>query len=546
MKLYKPIDGLLEPQTSRGRPWVWALVVVALVAAVVAVIALTTGDDLSAQSAAEPVAPAASTVLAGLASDAPPVPDPDDPAIQLPVPTEPAGDQAPEQVAGGPDAAPAPQEEAVDPEAPQDAVAAVDPEVPDRKLAAPQERPADDEVATAPKAPAVKSGQVLPGKGGTFEGKIAAGQSLYVALAGRKFSAKQITPAINALAKKVDFRKTRPGHRWSVTYDETGRITQLEYQPGAETVHLAVYKPGKGYEVRQRRVPVETRVYSVGGTVRSSVYKALRDLGEDHSVIRDFIDVFQYDIDFAAESKPGDTFRLAYEKVYVDGKFLRNGRLLAAEYVGKKKSMRGYLNDETGAYFEGNGQSLRRMFLKNPVPFSRITSQFGKRFHPVLKKWAQHNGVDYAAPHGTEIHAIAGGVVTFAGKKGANGNLVGIKHPNGMTSYYAHQSRFAKGLAVGDKVKQGQLIGYVGSTGRSTGPHLHLAIRTGAGFIDPLSVKSTRGAQLQKGALVRFRINVRKFNKALDGAKIQPPSNAPPEPDPVGGDDELVGTDGDD
>jgi murein DD-endopeptidase MepM/ murein hydrolase activator NlpD len=527
MKLYKPIDGLLEPRARRGRPWAWALAVVALVAGVVAIVAFTGGGDEEDDGPAAPAAPRASSVLAGLEAEPPPIPlEPAPGAVPTPV----------VQPAPVPSPTPEPAAPVLVAKEPVEAEAKAAPEA-DKPVDAAPERKLLDPIAAAKTPPKVKSGQVLPGKAGSFEGKIASGQSLYLALSGRAFSAKQITPAINALGKKVDFRKTRPGHRWAVQYNETGRITQLDYQPGAETVHYVVFKPGKGYEVKQRRVPVETRIHAIGGTVRSSVYKALRDMGEDHGVIRTFIDVFQYDIDFAAESKPGDTFRLAYEKVYVDGKFLRNGRLLAAEYVGKGKSLRGYYAEEHGAYFEKSGQSLRRMFLKNPVPFSRITSKFGKRFHPVLKKWAQHNGVDYAAPRGTEIHAIAGGTVTFAGKKGANGNLIAIKHPNAMTSYYSHQSRFAKGLKVGNKVKQGQLIGYVGSTGRSTGPHLHLAIRTGAGFIDPLSVKSTRGMQLQKGSLVRFRAHVRKLDKKLNGTKISPPSKAPPEPEPVGGDD---------
>lgn len=545
MKLYKPIDGLLEPRAPKGRPWVWAIVVIVLVAGAVGIIASLGGNDDESE-VTEPAVPQPSAVLAGLETEPPPLPIATDPVpskpipVPTPAPSAEVADKAPAPKAAlQPDAGETAPERKLDPAKAGDAPAAAEANANKGK---PEDKaPA---AAAAPKAPAVKAGQVLPGKGGKFDGKIGNGQSLYLALAARRFSAKQITPAINALAKKVDFRRTRPGDRWSVTYDETGQITKLEYQPGAETVHFAVFKPGKGYEVRQRKVPVETRVYTVGGTVRSSVYKALRDLGEDHGVIREFIDVFQYDFDFAAESKPGDTFRLAYEKVYVDGKFLRNGRLLAAEYVGKKKSLRGYYAEENGGYFEKSGQSLRRMFLKNPVPFSRITSKFGKRFHPVLKKWAQHNGVDYAAPTGTEIHAIAGGTVTFAGRKGANGNLIALRHPNGMTSYYAHQSRFAKGLKVGDKVRQGQLIGYVGSTGRSTGPHLHLAIRTNKGFIDPLSVKSTRGAQLQKGALVRFRSKVRKWDKALNSTKIQGPSKSAPEPEPVGGDD-LVAAEGD-
>ena len=271
--------------------------------------------------------------------------------------------------------------------------------------------------------------------------------------------------------------------------------------------------------------------------MRGSVYKALRDLGESPAIIRQFINVFQYDFEFAGDSKPGDTFRLAYEQVFVDGKFVRSGRIVAAEYAGKKKTLRAYWSEPSSTYLDGNGQSLRRMFLKNPVPESRITSKFGKRFHPVLKRWAQHNGVDYAAKRGTEIRAIADGTITFIGKKGPNGNLIAIKHPNGMTSYYAHQSRFAAGMEKGKKVRQGRVIGYVGSTGRSTGPHLHLAIRSGSRYLDPLKIKSTRGLKLSGRKLVQFRTTAKKLDRKLDAATIAPPSTSPPEPEPVGGDD---------
>jgi murein DD-endopeptidase MepM/ murein hydrolase activator NlpD len=520
MKLYKPIDGLIDAGgRRRRRRWMGVGVVGFFVGGFVVVYLAASGSG--SDEGPPPGAPAAADVIAGLQAGAPVTDNPGvHPAAPMPFGAQnPSGSAPPTPVV-------APVGEAAVDDEPGEAPAAPKAVVPELQV------PTLDPKATKKKP--------VPGflaAGGEFEGKIGKGESLYLALVGKRFTAKQISPAIHALGKKVDFRKTRPGDRWRAKHDATGRILELQYQRTEDRVHIAVYKPGKGYEVKQRSVPIETRVSSIGGTVRSSVYKALLELGEAPAIIRQFINVFRYDFDFAGDAKEGDTFRVVYEQVYVDGKFVRNGRILAAEYTGKKKSLRAYWFPDSATYFEQSGQSLRRMFLKNPVPFSRVTSKFGRRFHPVLKRWAQHNGVDYAASRGSEIHALADGTVSFAGKKGANGNLVAIKHPNGMISYYAHQSRFAKGIAVGTRVKQGQLIGFVGSTGRSTGPHLHLAIRGKKGYLDPMGLKSTRGVQLSGRPLIRFRAGAKKLDRRLDATEVSPPSDSPPEPEPVGGDD---------
>ncbi len=375
-----------------------------------------------------------------------------------------------------------------------------------------------------------------PGVAGDFAGEIKQGQTIYDALVALGFSASQIQPGINALSKEVDFRRTRPGDRFGVNCDKTGKVLSLRYQSNPESAHIATLASG-AYKVSEKKVPLEKKIETVGGTVRSSLYKALRDLGAQHKVISQFIDIFSYDFNFANETKPGDTFRLVYEKIYSNGKFLRLGHVLAAEYVGKERSMRAYYYDDVGAYFDKSGQSLRRMFLRNPVKQARMTSKFGKRFHPILKKWMMHNGVDYAAPRGTPIYAIASGKATFVGRKGANGNLVAIRHANGMTSFYAHMQKFAPKFKVGKSVKQGAHIGYVGSTGRSTGPHLHLAIKSGGKFIDPLSVKSTRGMKLTGAAGRKYKQKRQAWDKKLNRIKLNPPSAGPTEPEPQGGDD---------
>lgn len=401
-------------------------------------------------------------------------------------------------------------------------------------------------VATKPPPkPAAKpkplpEGTYVAGKAGDHDGKLKKGQTLYDALVELRLSAAQVLPAINSLKTVVDFRRSRPGDRFGVKYDKEGRILELRYRVRPELIRLTRYDAAKrSYVTGQEDVPMEVKVEAVGGTVSSSLYMALRDLGYGHAVVNKFIDIFNFDINFGSETKPGDTFRVVMEKLYIDGKFIRDGRILAVEYKGKLKQLRAYQYGEGGGgYYDGKGRSLRRMFLKNPVKNARITSPFGKRFHPILKRWKPHNGVDYAAPTGTPVNAVAEGEVRFAGEKGANGNLIILQHPNGMMSLYAHLSRFKRGLKRGQKVKQGDLIGYVGSTGRSTGPHLHLAIKNEKGaFVDPLAIKSTRGATLRGRDLYRFRRQMREMDRHLNKVKVKGPTGpvaAPPKDEPGG------------
>jgi len=378
--------------------------------------------------------------------------------------------------------------------------------------------------------------QARKGAAGAVNGKLASGQSLFGALTAHELSISQIQPAINSLSTIFDFRKSRPKDRYEAHYDARGNILELRYQRNLEVVYVAKRgKEGK-YAASKQDVPVKSKVVSIGGTVRGTLSRAIIDAGENQKLVSKFIDIFAYDIDFGSDTKPGDTFRLVFEKVYIEGKMVRYGNILAAEYKGVKKSMRAYRGGD-GGYFDETGQSLRRMFLRNPVKFARITSKFGKRLHPVLKTWKQHNGVDYAAATGTPINPIANGTVLFAGEKGANGNLIAIQHPNGWVSYYAHLSRFGK-IKKGSKVTQSMVVGYVGSTGRSTGPHLHLGVKRENGeFVDPLTIHSTRSVGLKGDKLRQHKRRVKEMIRKLDMTRIRPPSKGPEEPMPVGGDD---------
>jgi len=233
--------------------------------------------------------------------------------------------------------------------------------------------------------------------------------------------------------------------------------------------------------------------------------------------------VFQWDIDFSRDTRPGDAFRVLFEKVYLDGNFLRYGRLLAAEYRGARAQAAAYYHDDEAlaGYYTADGQSLQRMFLAAPCRHRRISSRFNlNRWHPVLNRRVPHLGVDYAAETGTPVYAAAEGTVTYVGFNSRAGNLVKIRHAREYETVYAHLSRFARGLRAGQTVEQGQTIGFVGSTGMSTGPHLHYGMKHRGQYIDPLLQESARGAGLTGRALSDFRRRQSQLAAALQDVAI--------------------------
>lgn len=509
MKVYQPIEGLLSDNRRTRSRWWWLIVpAAALVAFVIHV--LIAGSDIAAErrlrEAREARVEEAQREAAALIAAA------SDEGV--------SAQAAPDEATGG-----AP-DEGGDGGDPDNASDKGDAEAP----------------AAAAKLPA--SEKVQPGKKGRVQGELDTGQTLFAALSKRGFTSAQIAPAVNSLATVFNFRRSRPGDDYTAEYDSDGNITALSYQRRVDKAYVARRLPKGTYRAREERVPVQTRTASLGGTVSSSLSRAIKEGGERQKLVSKFVDAFAYDIDFGSDTRPGDTFKVIYEKIYIDDAFVRYGRILAAEYKGKStddKPVRVYstsVKDRRG-YFDADGRSLKRMFLRNPVKLSRLTSKFGKRMHPVLKTWKLHNGVDYAAPTGSPINPIADGTVAFAGPKGANGNLVVVEHAGGWVSYYAHLSRFKKGLKKGDRVRQSGVIGYVGSTGRSTGPHLHLGVKRNGAFVDPLSIQSTRGPGLDGRDLTRHKNWVREQNRALQKTVVRPPSSKPdPEPaPPTGGDD---------
>ncbi len=283
-------------------------------------------------------------------------------------------------------------------------------------------------------------------------------------------------PSISTLAEKskpiFDVRKIGAGHDYTVFKDRTGKAAYFVYQPNP--IDYIVYDLRDSIAVYKGQKPVDTRIETVAGSIQSSLYETLEANGASPDLAVQLAEIYGWAVNFYRINR-GDWFKLVYERKYVEGKPIGPGRIQSAVFGHGGKEYQAYYfepNDgQPGAYYDENGKSLRRTFLKAPLKYSRISSRFTmRRFHPVQRRWKAHLGTDFAAPHGTPIVATAAGVVVESQYSGGNGNYVKIKHDNVYTTQYLHMSKRA--VRKGQQVAQGQVIGYVGSTGLATGPHV--------------------------------------------------------------------------
>ena len=297
--------------------------------------------------------------------------------------------------------------------------------------------------------------------------------------------------------------RSLPGIRQSLDFLKPGDVVKLSSLNGeltalerrvSDTATLSVTRAADGeFAANIIKNDLEYRTAPLSGRITSSLFKTVNDLGASDQVALQLAEVFRYDIDFAQELRPGDTFTIVLEKVWRDGTFVRDGDIVAAEFVNNGRTYRAVrytLPDGHREYYTPDGKSLRKAFLLAPLQFSRISSGFGVRWHPILNRMRAHQGIDYAAPVGTPIRAAGDGRVAFRGAQGGYGNVVRLQHTNGVETVYGHMSKFAGGVFVGKRVKQGELIGFVGMSGLATGPHLHYEYRVGGVHRNPASIKT--------------------------------------------------------
>lgn len=326
------------------------------------------------------------------------------------------------------------------------------------------------------------------------------------------FAKVGLSPAVMhaVLASSPDAKqlsRLKIGQTLEFQLTEQGELASLRSKLNSlET--LALEQTPKGYVFKKEQVKPEVSTVYARGEIDSSLFLAAKRAGLSHNLTMDLANVFGYDIDFALDIRKGDSFEVIYEEKTVEGQRVGTGNILAARFTNRGKTysaVRYTSNDGTTSYYNADGTSMRKAFIRTPVDFARISSRFSNgRKHPILNKIRAHKGVDYAAPHGTPIKSAGDGKVLLAGRKGGYGNTVIIQHGQRYRTLYAHMQGFAKGVRNGSTVKQGQIIGYIGTTGLSTGPHLHYEFQVDGVHVDPLGLKLPMADPIAKSEMPRF------------------------------------------
>lgn len=328
-------------------------------------------------------------------------------------------------------------------------------------------------------------------------------------------------------------RDISTGQPYEIELGADNSVLSLTYQINNDAL-LNITRIDPGFRAEKIAIPYDRKEGKLGGVIENNLYDSLGDDGESALLGCALSDIFSWDIDFTTDLRKGDTFKVVVEELWLGGRFKRFGNILAAEFTNEGNTYRAFRYegpDGRAGYYDEEGKSLQRSFLKAPLSFRRISSGFTfSRVHPILKIRRPHLGVDYVAPGGTPVSALGDGSVQFAGYKGGNGNLVIIRHPNGFITYYGHLRRIRTGIRRGARVAQGDVIGYVGSTGLSTGPHLDFRMKKGDRFVNPLGVNVPRGGGIPKPFLADYDRNRHALGLVL--ASIVP---VPREPGPESG-----------
>lgn len=332
--------------------------------------------------------------------------------------------------------------------------------------------PAEDTAptATAEAAPDLRSHTLTVKSGDTLAGLFSRA----------KLKAADLAAIMDAGHGVKRLRRLMPGDKVQIMAGPNGAIQSLSMEVDRFNA-LHVVRSGDGFKASTDALPLQRHIRVARGTVRSSLFAAGADAGMSDKLIMNMAGIFGWDIDFVKDLRPGDSFTVIYDELYRDGEKLDDGDILAAEFTNAGHEFRAVrFTDPNGNtdYYSPDGRSMRKALIRTPVDFTRISSGFTlHRKHPILNRIRRHEGVDYAAPTGTPIKSAGDGKIVFRGRKGGYGNCIVIKHGSRYSTLYGHMSHFKRGLHVGSRVKQNQVIGYVGMTGLATGPHLHFEVR---------------------------------------------------------------------
>jgi murein DD-endopeptidase MepM/ murein hydrolase activator NlpD len=311
--------------------------------------------------------------------------------------------------------------------------------------------------------------------------------------------------ATNALSERLNLRKLKAGNQYSAFFNPDSSLSSFELTlAGSGRVEMS--RGQRGWNVDWQPFERTVRMQAIRGTLDGSFDTSIRRAGGPTGLAYRMADVLQWDLDFTRDLKRGDRFELLYEEVLLEGQPHSVGSVYALVYENQGRRHEAYRFGDSGTYYDGEGRPLKKMFLRSPLRYSRITSVFTtRRFHPVLKAYRPHWGVDYGAPVGTPVQVTANGVVASAGWDRGGGNVVKVRHAGGYVTAYLHLSRFASGMRPGTRVRQGDIIAYTGATGLASGPHLDYRVQHNGQWIDPLTLKSVRDEPIPSTQLAAFR-----------------------------------------
>jgi len=360
------------------------------------------------------------------------------------------------------------------------------------------------------------------------EGEIGQGRTLASSLGNHRVSAAIVHLIATEMAPVFDFRYARAGDSYRLTLDEQGEVLRFRYARSLLR-YYTIERDGDGYLATRHEPELVRRRARIAGVVSTTLYEAIEALGEEVELANDFAEIFAWDVDFSRSVQPGDEFSILYERLFLVGEdgnedYVRPGRILACRYTNgldEYKALYFERAEGRGGYYRPDGSSVRRQLLRAPLNFRRISSRFShSRLHPILRVRRPHLGIDYAAPYGTPVWSVADGTVIFRGVSGGVGKLVKVRHANGYVSYYGHLSRFPRGMKVGQRVQQKQVVGYVGSTGVSTGPHLHYQLMKHGKWVDPAAVRTPAGDPILAQAQQAFAQLREELLRDLDPTQL--------------------------
>ena len=337
---------------------------------------------------------------------------------------------------------------------------------------------------------------------------VKSGDSLSKLFKRAGLSAQQLDKVMKSGESAKKLTRIFPKDTIRVLTDDNGELQALRYEIDTET-YLMIERENGELAANEYKHNIEKRNALAQGTIESSLFLAANESGISENIIMELAGIFGWDIDFALDIRKGDSFKVLYEEIYRNGEKIKDGDILAAEFINDGELYRAvrYTNPKTDRteYYTPEGKSMRKEFLRTPVNFTRISSRFTTaRYHPVLHKFRSHKGVDYAAKRGTPIRAAGDGKVIFKGTKGGYGRVVILQHGTKYTTLYAHLNSYNKNISVGKKVKQGQTIAYVGSSGLATGPHLHYEFRVNGVHRNPLTVRLPSSEPVPQSHLASF------------------------------------------